>query len=106
MSRLQIGLIVAGVLLVIGVLVYNWWQERRVRSRLAGVSHAAPAGPATAARVEPTLRSGEAAPVAASAAVPGTEVAHDPDWRAPMDDVVRLDDAAPPEPVRRRRLLK
>ena len=30
-STLQLGLIVAGVLLVIGVIVYNQWQERRLK---------------------------------------------------------------------------
>lgn len=34
MSSLQIGLIAAGVLLVIGVIVYNRWQERRLRRSL------------------------------------------------------------------------
>ena len=31
MSSLQLGLIVAGVVLVVGVVVYNGWQERRYR---------------------------------------------------------------------------
>ncbi len=34
MSYLQIGLFIAGVLLVIGVILYNRWQERRARARL------------------------------------------------------------------------
>ena len=34
-SHLQLGLIVAGVLLVLGVIGYNAWQERRVRRRIA-----------------------------------------------------------------------
>lgn len=60
MSSLQLGLIVAGVLLVVAVIVYNVWQERRVRRRLAE-AHASPrrADPPPAARaaerVEPTL---------------------------------------------------
>ena len=36
LTTLQTGLIIAGVLLVAGVLVYNWWQERRVRRRIEG----------------------------------------------------------------------
>jgi FtsZ-interacting cell division protein ZipA len=97
MSRLQIGLVVAGVVLVVGVLLFNWWQERRVRSRLEASTRSPATTVAASGRVEPTLRTAEAArtaPVAATAAAPGTEVAHDPDWRAPVDDVVRLDDNA------------
>jgi FtsZ-interacting cell division protein ZipA len=59
MSSLQLGLIVAGVLLVVGVIVYNAWQERRIRRRIASafrkpddsLLQAAPTS-----RVEPTLR--------------------------------------------------
>ncbi|CAM4049893.1 cell division protein ZipA C-terminal FtsZ-binding domain-containing protein [Bordetella tumulicola] len=34
MSNLQIGLIVLGVLLILLVLGFNWWQDRRARSRM------------------------------------------------------------------------
>src|ERR1700676_2287782 len=34
MNPLFFGLIAAGVLLVAGVLIYNWLQERRVRRRM------------------------------------------------------------------------
>ena len=34
LSSLQLGLIVAGVLLVAGVIAYNAWQERRIRRRI------------------------------------------------------------------------
>ena len=60
MSSLQLGLIVAGVLLVVAVIVYNVWQERRVRRRLAE-AHSSPRraepapAPRAAERVEPTL---------------------------------------------------
>ena len=33
-SNLQLGLIIGGVLLVLGVIIYNHWQERRVRRRI------------------------------------------------------------------------
>src|SRR5947208_5809830 len=65
MSSLQLGLIVAGVLLVAGVLVYNWLQERRVRRRIReafsrgddGVNavSAAAASTSTGSRIEPSL---------------------------------------------------
>jgi FtsZ-interacting cell division protein ZipA len=66
MSALQLGLIVAGVLLVVAVIVYNVWQERRVRRRLAD-AHPSPRRPEPAAmprgaeRVEPTLATNRAA---------------------------------------------
>jgi FtsZ-interacting cell division protein ZipA len=66
-STLQLGLIVAGVLLVIGVIVYNQWQERRLK-RLA--ASAAPADLRTARapeRVEPTLGAATAAATAGDA---------------------------------------
>lgn len=34
MSDLQIGLVVLGVLLILAVLGFNWWQDRRVRRRM------------------------------------------------------------------------
>jgi FtsZ-interacting cell division protein ZipA len=59
MSSLQLGVIVAGVLLVVGVIIYNAWQERRIRRRIASAFRATEdAVPQAAAggRVEPTLR--------------------------------------------------
>jgi len=35
-SSLQLGLVVAGVLLVVGVILFNRWQERRIRQRIDG----------------------------------------------------------------------
>jgi FtsZ-interacting cell division protein ZipA len=60
MSSLQIGLIVAGILLVIAVVVYNVWQERRLKRSLAEAHSvadrsAAEASRRNAPRVEPTL---------------------------------------------------
>jgi FtsZ-interacting cell division protein ZipA len=96
MSNLQIGLFVAGVLLVIGVLLYNRWQERRLRARL----DATRLDSESRHRVEPTLRRDDdddpltaridAEPATAAGA--GIDVEHDPDWRPPMDDVVTLPD--------------
>jgi len=34
MSDLQIGLVVLGVLLILGVLGFNWWQDRRARQHM------------------------------------------------------------------------
>jgi len=59
-NSLQLGLIVAGVLLVVGVIVYNVWQERRLKRSLAQArapaARAEPvATPRASERVEPTL---------------------------------------------------
>lgn len=65
MTSLQLGLIVAGVVLVIGVVIYNWWQERRVRERINATFDQLGPGtltpdaerplPRSLERVEPTL---------------------------------------------------
>lgn len=34
MSDLQIGLILVGVVLILAVLVFNWWQDRRIRQKM------------------------------------------------------------------------
>lgn len=34
MSDLQIGLVGLGIVLIIAVLVFNWWQDRRIRRRI------------------------------------------------------------------------
>ncbi|TEA78556.1 cell division protein ZipA C-terminal FtsZ-binding domain-containing protein [Allopusillimonas ginsengisoli] len=34
MSDLQIGLILLGVVLILAVLIFNWWQDRRVRQKM------------------------------------------------------------------------
>lgn len=34
MSELQVSLIVLGVLVILGVVVYNWWQDRRVSQKM------------------------------------------------------------------------
>jgi ZipA, C-terminal FtsZ-binding domain len=59
MSSLQLGLIVAGVLLVVGVLIYNAWTERRIRRRIAEAFRPDGSSSPTAmgGRVEPTLGS-------------------------------------------------
>lgn len=55
MSALQLGLIIAGVLLVIGVIVYNHWQERRLRAPASRTADADARAAKGAQRVEPTF---------------------------------------------------
>lgn len=67
MSSLQLGLIIGGLALVVGVIVYNWLQERRVRRRIEEAFGDKPvrtatsdAAPASGQRVEPTLAGAQA----------------------------------------------
>lgn len=34
MSDLQIALILVGIVLILVVVVFNWWQDRRIRQRM------------------------------------------------------------------------
>jgi FtsZ-interacting cell division protein ZipA len=111
MSPLQLGLIIAGVALVVGVLIYNWWVERRVHRRIAttfrkadddGGQPAAAAAPGQ--RVEPTLRAPAPAATAPEMSEPG-EAAYlratasaESDFEAPMDVIAH--DVAPAPPAR------
>jgi hypothetical protein len=103
MSALQLGLIAAGIALVVGVLIYNAWQERRIRRRIDAAFRKSddvllqPAPAPTGARVEPTLGRaaddgdapwGQAAPVPAPADLPrATPPApvEDSDWTPPIE---------------------
>lgn len=76
MTSLQLGLIIGGVALVAGVMIYNWAQERRFRRGIAAASGKPAAGaamPRGGARLEPTLapaadEAGEAIPRSTAAA--------------------------------------
>jgi FtsZ-interacting cell division protein ZipA len=105
MSPLQVGLIIAGVLLVIGVMIYNAWVERRVRRRIAETfrKHEAsqelrPASAPAGERVEPTLRSAGATPEPPADADPEyqPEVQELPDaaFDTPMDVIEHAAPAA------------
>ena len=97
MSSLQFGLIVAGVLLVVAVIIYNVWQERRLKRSLArtragadAIATSAPSRPAQ--RVEPTLGAPHASePTAVVEGVP----AFGGDSARPLADIP-LDVIAPP----------
>jgi FtsZ-interacting cell division protein ZipA len=105
MSQLQIGLIVAGIVLVVGVLMFNAWQMRRMRRRLAEQSR--PRSPDEARRIEPTFGRADSdeadaedaiaqqAGFASTPAAEGVEVEHDPDWRPPIDDSPAATEATP-----------
>jgi hypothetical protein len=66
MNPLFLGLVAAGVVLVIGVLLYNWMQERRVRRRIEAAFSRPDEGPRGgvhgADRVEPMLDPYDEAP--------------------------------------------
>jgi FtsZ-interacting cell division protein ZipA len=94
-SSLQLGLIIAGVVLVLGVVVYNAWVLRRARrARMPEVF--APAAPQ--ARVEPSLHGPADAAGIEDANAQG---ASDPEpgesgenWTIPLADETRLPRAA------------
>ena len=113
-SSLQFGLIVAGALLIAGVLLYNHWVLRRARQRAGAVAQDTDAD-ITAPRVEPSFHlppdAGEdATPSAAAIAAQDREgdrvaepqvpsATEDEDtsatWQIPMDRVATL----PPLPA-------
>jgi FtsZ-interacting cell division protein ZipA len=92
LSTLQIALIVAGILLVVGVLAYNAWQERRARRRIEGAFRPnadalmGRTGARDDGRVEPTLGMAQQART-----TPGTgETPAGPKFDIPMDEVATL----------------
>jgi hypothetical protein len=98
-SPLQLGLIVAGVALVVGVMIYNWWLERRVRRRIETTFRKPAEVPASAGggtgRVEPTLRgAGDVPEDVVPAYRPGENSST---FTPPMDVIAHEDDeeAAP-----------
>src|SRR2546423_1598751 len=78
MNPLFLGLIAAGVLLVAGVLIYNWLQERRVRRRIDAAFRKPEDTPPGAAddgeRIEPILRDEELEPRQSVAVESATEI--------------------------------
>ncbi len=123
MTSLQLGLIAGGAALVIGVIIYNWLQERRVRRRIEAAFGKAPAGDApldgdraagsrTPGRVEPSLARDDDRPVPRETDT-ATDVSEnapnsaddesDDQWEAPVDVVSRTpvnpQDEAPPRPL-------
>ena len=94
MTSLQIGLIVAGVLLVIGVIVYNNWQERRLKRETARTPVGDPGASRASGRVEPTLRGGSVAGDGVAAFRPDSAAAGT--FEPPLD-VIPPPVAEPPE---------
>ncbi len=104
MTSLQLGLIVAGVVLVAGVIVYNWLQERRIRRRIASTfrkPQSADASPDNAAlrraeRVEPTFSAtdrGDGAAYVAPENPQGAALADeasDAAWEPPIETRARI----------------
>jgi len=109
MTSLQLGLIAAGILLVLGVLLYNWMQERRVRRRIkeafsqreGGVT--AKAAHSGDARVEPSLSPSPVIPENPRRVDfdPGDDSGYEPplDIQARIASEVAGEEFAPPMPV-------
>lgn len=88
MSDLQIGLVALGAILILLVVVFNWWQDRRIRHKMQDKFPEAPADPLMsqleAERREPTVRIAETlADQKREPAVPAEEV--DPITEAVID---------------------
>lgn len=100
MTSLQLGLIAAGVALVIGVIIYNWLQERRVRRRIhEAFRDTGPSNARSGPRVEPTL-----ARSANSAALPenpplDVEATDDAPYEPPLDIQARIASDLSAEPA-------
>jgi FtsZ-interacting cell division protein ZipA len=69
MSDLQLGLLILGLLLVAGVMSYNWWQSRRWHQQTGAAArkaaHAAAADPVVenTPRIEPHFDGGDSEPL-------------------------------------------
>ncbi len=98
MTSLQLGLIAGGFVLVVGVVVFNWAQERRLRRRLDADAEGAAAAPTShrGERVEPTLATSGGGrgvpPVVAENAVrtAADDEATDVPWEAPVETQARI----------------
>ncbi|CAB3690134.1 MULTISPECIES: cell division protein ZipA C-terminal FtsZ-binding domain-containing protein [Achromobacter] len=98
MSDLQIGLIALGVLLILLVLGFNWWQDRRVRRKMQ--SHF------PTSEQDPLLGAGVAGASAATAGASrrepgmgGDSARVQPGQPAPVDPGSDADDAEEPDPA-------
>jgi FtsZ-interacting cell division protein ZipA len=107
MSSLQLGLIVAGVVLVVAVIAYNVWQERRLKRSLAETKRSAERSAVEASRrnterVEPTLGAQRAsAPPAAAEPAFRPPPARESTFEPPVDVIAppassETIDAGPP----------
>jgi hypothetical protein len=90
MNPLFLGLLIAGFVLVVGVLAYNWMQERRVRRRTAA-AFTRPGGGRE--HTEPSLRGADAVGVAQSVAIDNESA----DADLPGEDALR--DETLPQPL-------
>ncbi len=96
MNPLFLALLIAGVVLVIGVVLINWLQERRVRRRIDAAFRKPANATSDVDRVEPMLH-GERAATAATTVVDMSEA----DVDAAMDeDVEPMDTQAPTDVAR------
>jgi FtsZ-interacting cell division protein ZipA len=98
-SSLQLGLIIAGAVLIVGVLVYNMWVMRRARARMRSAAVA----PAMAhGRVEPSMGAsdGDRPPPVPYTGLSSANLAREPEapatgdegdaWRIPLGDAETL----------------
>lgn len=95
MSDLQIGLIALGVLLILLVLGFNWWQDRRVRRKMQAHFPTSEQDPLLGAAA-----SGQAPGVARrEPGMGGESAAVNPHAVAPVDPGSDADDTEEPDPA-------
>ncbi len=95
MNPLFLGLVAVGIALVVGVLIYNWLQERRVRRRIDAAFRrpdgAAQGEPRGSGRIEPMLQTDERS-TAQSVAI---ETAAEEDDVLPAEFAEKISDKLP-----------
>jgi FtsZ-interacting cell division protein ZipA len=106
-SSLQLGLIVAGAVLIVGVLVYNMWVMRRARARMRSAT-VAPAmahgrvepsiGASDSDRPPPSTYSGQIGATLAREPAPAADDEAGDRWEIPLGDAETLP-AASMQPV-------
>ncbi|MCC6195585.1 MAG: cell division protein ZipA C-terminal FtsZ-binding domain-containing protein [Burkholderiales bacterium] len=98
-SPLQLGAIVAGVLVVVAVIVYNWWVERRVRRRIETAFRKPAASASAEVRVEPTLNRASEPPADAAPAYRPAGQPEASSFTPPMEVIGHDDVPAGPAPA-------
>ena len=110
-SPLFLGLIVAGVILVLGVVIVNWLQMRRARRSMSEGSHRPDPQSVdlkeAGGRVEPVLREGRSAPADADAVVGSIAIDEEPEAidAVSADDAVAARSLRLPQPLPARAVL-
>ena len=100
MNSLFVGLLIAGVILVIGVVLINWMQERRVRRRIDAAFRKPDDAPRHSGRVEPMFNDA-AVSAGASAGLAADDAADEAAEGQPLPSDAQYADEPLPQPTTR-----